>query len=87
MQINGHKTCPVFERDNIMSECDVVGREEAQRAATRSLPPEGESHTSDRDGLAATKPRSDEVGHNSGTVGADRRSRLSVSLQISSDAH
>ena len=33
-----------------------------------------------RDGLASTKPRSGEVGHNLGTVGPDRGSRFGVSL-------
>ena len=69
MQMTGHKTRSVFERYNIVSECDLV---EAARKLNViqpvSLPPEGGSHTSDRDG------------HISGTVGRDRGSRLRVSL-------
>jgi integrase len=81
MQMTGHKTRSVFERYNIVSECDLV---EAARKLNvlqpAALPPEGGSHTSDRDGPASTKPRSGEVGHNLGTVGPDRGSRLRVSL-------
>jgi integrase len=69
MQMTGHKTRSVFERYNIVSECDLV------EAATKlnvlqpaALPPEGRSHTSDRDG------------HNLGTVEPDRGPRLKVSL-------
>jgi hypothetical protein len=81
MQMTGHKTRSVFERYNIVSECDLV--EAAKKLNVLqpvSLPPEGGSHTSDRDGLAATKPRSGEVGHDLGTVSPDRGSRLRVSL-------
>ena len=82
MQMTGHKTRSVFERYNIVSECDLV---EAARKLNviqpaAALPPEGGNPTSDRDGLAATKPRSGEVGHNSGTVRPDRGSRRRVSL-------
>ena len=74
MQMTGHKTRAVFERYNIVSECDLV--EAAKKLNTlQPVPP-----ASDRDGLASTKPRSGEVGHNSGTVGPDRGSRLRVSL-------
>lgn len=59
---------------NIVSECDLV--EAAKKLNTlQPVPP-----ASDRDGLAATKPRSGEVGHNSGTVEPDRGPRLTVSL-------
>jgi hypothetical protein len=74
MQMTGHKTRSVFERYHRVSECDLV---EAAKKLTAlqpdSLPPEGASHTSDRDG------------HNSGTVKPDRGPRLKVSLQISSE--
>jgi hypothetical protein len=74
MQMTGHKTRSVFERYNIVSECDLV--EAAKKLNTlQPVPP-----ASDRDGLAATKPRSGEVGHNSGTVEPDRGPRLTVSL-------
>jgi len=74
MQMTGHKTRSVFERYNIVSECDLV--EAAKKLnVLQPIPP-----TSDRDGLASTNPRSGEVGHNSGTVGPDRGSRLRVSL-------
>jgi hypothetical protein len=51
MQMTGHKTRSVFERDNIVSECDLV--EAAKKLNTlQPVPP-----VSDRDGLASTKPR------------------------------
>jgi integrase len=69
MQMTGHKTRSVFERYNIVSECDLI---EAARKLNvlqpTALPPEGGSHTSDRDG------------HNLGTVGPVRGSRLRTSL-------
>jgi hypothetical protein len=68
------KTRSVFERYKIVSECDLV--EAAKKLnLLQPVPP-----ASDRDGLAATKPCSGEVGHNSGTVSPDRGSRLRVSL-------
>ena len=74
MQMTGHKTRSVFERYNVVSECDLV--EAAKKLNTlQPVPP-----ASDRDGLAATKPRSGEVGHNSGTTSPDRGPRLTVSL-------
>jgi hypothetical protein len=81
MQMTGHKTRSVFERYNIVSECDLV--EAAKKLSVllpAALPPEGGSHMSDRDGLASMKPHSGEVGHNSGTIGPDRGPRLTVSL-------
>jgi hypothetical protein len=69
MQMTGHNTRSVFERYNIVSECDLV--EAAKKLNVLqpvALPPEGGSHTSHRDG------------HNSGTVGLDRGPRLKFSL-------
>ena len=81
MQMTGYKTRSVFDRCNIVSECDLVeAAKKLNVLQPAALPPEGGSHTSDRDGLAATKPRSGEVGHNSGTVEPDRGPRLKVSL-------
>jgi hypothetical protein len=86
MQMTGHKTRSVFERYNIVSECDLVEAAKKlnaiQPAAT--LPPKGGSHVSesdasDRKELASMKPNGD-VGHNSGTVSPDRGSRRRVSL-------
>jgi integrase len=48
MQMTGHKTRSVFERYNIVSECDLV--EAARKLNVRQpapLPPEGGSHTSE----------------------------------------
>jgi len=75
MQMTGHKTRSVFERYNIVSECDLV--EAAKKL--NSLQPVPPALGRD-DGLASTKPRSGEVGHNLGTVGPNRGSRLRVSL-------
>jgi hypothetical protein len=75
MQMTGHKTRSVFERYNIVSECDLV--EAAKKLnAFQPVPPV----SSDREGLASTKPRSGEVGHNLGTIGPDRGSRRRASL-------
>jgi integrase len=69
MQMTGHKTRSVFERYNIVSECDLVEAAKKLNVLQPSaLPPEGGSHTLDRDG------------HNSGTVEPDRGPRLTVSL-------
>jgi integrase len=69
MQMTGLKTRSVFERYNIVSECDLLEAAKKLNAMQPlSLPPEGGSHTSDRDG------------HNLGTVGPNRGSRLRVSL-------
>ena len=81
MQMTGHKRRSVFERYYIVRECDLVDAAKKLNAIQPvSLPPEGGSHTSDRDGLAATKPRSGELGHNLGPVSPDRGPRLRVSL-------
>ncbi|HMF62025.1 MAG TPA: tyrosine-type recombinase/integrase [Vicinamibacterales bacterium] len=99
MQMTGHKTRSVFERYNIVSECDLVDAARKLNALQPSevrLKPDAtyeqvpidadrdlsrrSSAAAKEDGLAATKPRNGEVGHNSGTVSPDRGSRLRVRL-------
>jgi hypothetical protein len=64
-----------------MSECDLVETAKKLNVLQPAvLPPEGGSHTSDRDGLASPERRSREGGHNSDTVKPDRGRRLTVSL-------
>jgi integrase len=75
MQMTGHKTRSVFERYNIVSECDLVEAAKKLNAFQPVAPV-----SSDRDGLVSTKPRSGEVGHNLGTIGPDRGSRRRASL-------
>jgi integrase len=67
MQMTGHKTRSVFERYNIVSECDLIDAAKKLNAM-QSLLPDGPASNSDRDG------------HNLGTVGPGRGSRLRVSL-------
>lgn len=66
MQMTGHKTRSVFERYNIVSECDLVDAAKKLNAF-QPVPPVADSN-SNRDG------------HNLGTVEPDRGSRLKVSL-------
>ena len=65
--MTGHKTRSVFERDNIVSECDLVEAAKKLNAAqlTQSTP---------------TATVSDRDGHNLGTVTRQNRSRLTVTL-------
>ena len=81
MQMTGHKTRSVFERYNIVSECDLVdAAKKLNVLQPAALPAKAGSHTSDHDGLASPKRHSREGGHNSGTVEPDRGPRLKVSL-------
>ena len=87
MQMTGHKTRSVFERYNIVSECDLVEAAKklnsafAPSALWRDKPADEIPTNTDReDGPASTKPRSGEVGHNLGTIDADRGSRRRASL-------
>ena len=90
MQMTGHKTRSVFERYNIVSECDLVEAAKKLNAFQPVTPPEvrlkpdttktPHQPQSDRDGLAADEARSGEVGHNLGTIGPDRGSRRRASL-------
>ena len=74
MQMTGHKTRSVFERYNIVSECDLI--EAAKKLnAIQPVPP-----APNRDALAG---HSHDGGHNLGTIEPDRGSRLKVSLSIS----
>ena len=84
MQMTGHKTRSVFERYNIVSECDLVEAAKKLNTLQPVAPSEvrlkPDTTTENRDGLASTKPRRGEVGHNLGTVEPDRGLRLKVSL-------
>ena len=72
MQMTGHKTRSVFERYNIVSECDLV--EAAKKLNTLQPVPPSEVPMKP-DTTSETRD-----GHNPGTVSPDRGSRLRVSL-------
>ena len=72
MQMTGHKTRSVFERYNIVSECDLV--EAAKKLNILQPIPPSEVR------LKPDTTSEDRDGHNLGTVGPDRGSRLRVSL-------
>jgi integrase len=92
MQMTGHKTRSVFERYNIVSECDLLQAARKLNALQpASLPPEGGSHAPDREESASPKRSlvrhsakrdggSRDGRHNLGTARPDRGSRLGVSL-------
>ena len=64
MQMTGHKTRSVFERYNIVSECDLVEAAKKLNAIQPvQLPTDSDSH-----------------GHNLGTVAPQNDSRRSISL-------
>jgi len=72
MQLTGHKTRSVFERYNIVSECDLV--EAAKKLnAMQPVPPAN---------TVRLKPDTpyDADGHNLGTVTRQSKSRLRMSL-------
>jgi hypothetical protein len=73
MQMTGHKTRSVFERYNIVSECDLV---EAAKKLNAIQPVRLKPNTM-TDNFPAD---SDRHGHNLGTVTRQSTSRRSVSL-------
>jgi hypothetical protein len=89
MQMTGHKTRSVFERYNIVSDCELLEAARKLKAIQPARPAGSEEpslhQNSDpasqiANGLASPKRRSREGGHYSGTVGPDLGSRLGVSL-------
>jgi hypothetical protein len=69
--MTGHNTRSVFERNNIVSECDLVEADEAQySAATPAI----------RGPLLQDTTSDDRDGHNLGTVSPDRGPRLTISV-------
>jgi hypothetical protein len=77
MQMTGHKTRSVFERYNIVSECDLV--EAAKKLNTLQPVPPASNREEGLPAEAAKSARR-EGGHNSGTVEPDRGPRLRVGL-------
>jgi hypothetical protein len=79
--MTGHKTRSVFERYNIVSECDLVeAAKKLNVVQPVALPPEAEATRQTGTGLPRRSRASGEVGHNPGTVEPDRGPRLTVSL-------
>ena len=81
MQMTGHKTRSVFERYNIVSECDLV--EAAKKLNTLQPLPSSEVRLPPSPPSGFGEPRKPDTtrdGHNSGTVKPDRGPRLTVSL-------
>ena len=90
-RLTGRKTRSVFERYNIVSECDLVEAAKKLNAMqpvrpTVRLKPDtttttrSKSATFDRDGLARRSAEGAKAGHNLGTVTRRSTSRRSVSL-------
>jgi integrase len=83
MQMTGHKTRSVFERYNIVSECDLVDAARKLNAFEPAPPVTAGAAVGRREGLRyedTPAASSDRDGHNLGTVGPNRGSRLRVSL-------
>lgn len=84
MQMTGHKTRSVFERYNIVSECDLVDAARKLNAFEPAPSVTSSAAAGRPEGLRYedTPPAasSDRDGHNLGTVEPDRGSRLRVSL-------
>ena len=86
MQMTGHKTRSVFERYNIVSECDLVEAAKKLNAflsTVRLKPDTTYDHDNDREAglpaIAAKSARRD-GGHNLGTVTHQSTSRRLMSL-------
>jgi hypothetical protein len=89
MRMTGRKTRSVFERYNIVSECDLVDAAQKLNVLQPARPAGSEDPALHREsdptsqianGLASPKQRSRGGGHNSGTVEPDRGPHLTVSL-------
>jgi integrase len=84
MQMTGHKTRSVFERYNIVSECDLVDAARKLNAFEPAPSITSSAAVGRPEGLRYEDPpptaSSNRVGHNLGTVGPNRGSRLRVSL-------
>ena len=74
--MTGHKTRSVFERYNIVSECDLV---EALKKLN-AIQPVQLPTDSDPRGLARRSAEGAKAGHNLGTVARENDSRRSISL-------
>ena len=84
MQMTGHKTRSVFDRYNIVSECDLVDAARKLNAFEPGPSVTASAAVGRPEGLRYedTPPAasSDRDGHNLGTVGPNRGSRLRVSF-------